>query len=146
MKNLKIATVALFASAAVSAQDLTISQVPTNLNSNFQKTYPNATDVEWEREGENYKVEFEMGQMDNEIYYGKNGNVLKSEMEITENGLPPAVKKTVQNKYPNYKIDEVVVTEENGRKTYGVELEKWFQKDKKLLIAGDGTFINESSS
>ncbi|WP_419212072.1 PepSY-like domain-containing protein [Maribacter sp. X9] len=145
MRNLAIAALALFASATVSAQDLMTSQVPTNLNTTFQKAYPNATDVEWEMEGENYKVEFDMGQMDNEIWYSKDGNTIKTEMEITENELPAAVKKTAQIKYPKYKIDEVEMTEENGQKTYEVELEKWFEKDRSLVIAEDGTLINERS-
>lgn len=145
MKNLKIAAIVLFATATVSAQDLMTSQVPTNLNTNFQKAYPNATDVEWEMEGENYKVEFDMGKMDNEIWYSIDGNTIKTEMEITENDLPSAVKNTVQSKYPDYKIDEVEMTEENGKKTYEVELEKWFQEDRKLMISENGDLISERS-
>ncbi|MGO3719374.1 MAG: PepSY-like domain-containing protein [Mesonia hippocampi] len=115
------------------------------MNTNFQKAYPNATDVEWEMEGENYKVEFDMGKMDNEIWYSIDGNTIKTEMEITENDLPSAVKNTVQSKYPDYKIDEVEMTEENGKKTYEVELEKWFQEDRKLMISENGDLISERS-
>tara|TARA_R110000772_G_scaffold74718_4_gene162721 strand:- start:1093 stop:1530 length:438 start_codon:yes stop_codon:yes gene_type:complete len=145
MKNLKIAAIALFATATVSAQDLMTSQVPTNLITNFQKEYPNATDVAWELEGENYKVEFDMGKMENETWYSKDGNTIKTEMEITENNMPQAVKNTAKSKYPDYKIDEVEVTEENGKKTYEVELEKWFQEDIKLVISESGALISERS-
>ncbi|HEA29396.1 MAG TPA: hypothetical protein ENH91_05295 [Leeuwenhoekiella sp.] len=145
MKKLKLSLVALIVTATVSAQDLVIDQVPTTLNTNFQKAYPSATDVEWEMEGGNYKVEFDMDKMDNEIWYSKDGNIVRTEMEMTEKDLPAAVKKTAQSKYPKYDIDEVEMTEENGQKTYEVELEKWFQKDRKLIIAEDGTFISEQS-
>ena len=145
MKKLRLSAVALIVTATVSAQDLMTDQVPTTLNRSFQETYPNATDVEWEMEGGNYKVEFDMDKMDNEIWYSKDGNILKAEMEMTERDLPTAVKTTAKTKYPKYKIDEVEMTEENGQKTYEVELEKWFQKDKKLIIAEDGTFISERS-
>lgn len=145
MKNLKIAAILLLTAASANAQDLMTSQVPTDLNTSFQKAYPNATDVEWEMEGENYKVEFDMGKMDNEIWYSKDGNTIKTEMEITENDLPAAAKNTAQSKYPDYKIDEVEMTEENGKKTYEVELEKWFQEDIKLVISENGTLISERS-
>lgn len=145
MKNLKIAAFALFTTAAVSAQDLMTDQIPANLIATFQKAHPSATDAEWEMDNETYKVEFDIADMENEIWYSKDGNILKTEMEISENDLPIAVKKTVQSKYPNYNIDEVEVNEENGKKMYEVELEKWFQKDRKLIIAENGTFISEQS-
>lgn len=141
MKNLKIAVVALFATAAVSAQDLAKNQVPTNLNESFQKAYPNATDVEWEMDGMNYKVEFDMNKMENEVWYSKEGNIIKSEMELTEKDLPGAIATAVKNKYPEYSIDEVEVTEVDGKKTYEVELEKWFSEDIKLFFSEDGSIL-----
>ena len=56
MKTLKITALALFATAMVTAQDLKTSDVPANLNTAFQKEYKDATDVEWELDGMNYKV------------------------------------------------------------------------------------------
>lgn len=144
MKNLKIVALALLATAAVSAQDLKLDQVPANLNNSFTQAYPSATNVEWEMEGTNYKVEFDLGKMDNEVWYSKTGSIVKTELEITKTDIPAAVAATVQSKYPKYKIDEVEMTEENGKKTYEVELEKWFSKEKKLVIAENGTFIKES--
>lgn len=141
MKNLKIAALALFATAAVSAQDMATNQIPANLNSSFQQAYPNATDIEWEMDGMNYKVEFELDKMDNEIWYSKEGKVVKSEMEVTENDLPSAVSSAIKEKYSDYSVDEVEVTEMDGKKTYEVELEKWFSDDVKLVIAEDGTIL-----
>ncbi|WP_203296264.1 PepSY-like domain-containing protein [Luteirhabdus pelagi] len=143
MKNLKIAVLALFATATVSAQDVMTNQIPQSIMDNFQKTYPNATDVEWEMDGMNYQVEFDLENMDNEIWYSKDGNIVKSEMETTENELPSAVASTIKSKYGKYKIDEVEVTEENGKKTYEVELDKWFAKDKKVILAENGNVLSE---
>lgn len=144
MKNVKIIALALFATAAVSAQDLATNQIPANLNATFQKGYLNATDVEWEMDGANYKVEFELNNMENEIWYSKDGSILKQEKELHKTELPSAVSMTIQSKYSNYKIDEIEMTEENGVKTYEVELEKWFSKDKKMMIAENGDILSES--
>jgi uncharacterized membrane protein YkoI len=143
MKNLKIAALALFATAAVSAQDLSANQIPSDLNSNFQKAYPNATDVEWEKEGMNYKVEFDNDKMENEIWYSKDGSIVKSEIEITENDLPSAISTMLKKNYSEYKVDEVDLINENGKKMYEIELEKWFSEDKKILVTENGELISE---
>lgn len=141
MKNLKIAAFALFTTAAVSAQDIAVNQVPANLNENFTKAYSSATDVEWEMDGMNYKVEFDLDRMENEIWYSKEGKILKSEMELNEKDLPSAIATAVKNKYPEYNVDEIEVTEIDGKKTYEVELEKWFNEDVKLSFSEDGTIL-----
>jgi uncharacterized membrane protein YkoI len=143
MKNLKIAALALFATAAVSAQDLSANQIPSDLNSNFQKAYPNATDVEWEKEGMNYKVEFDNDKMENEIWYSEDGSIVKSEIEITENDLPSAISTMLKKNYSEYKVDEVDLINENGKKMYEIELEKWFSEDKKILVTENGELISE---
>jgi uncharacterized membrane protein YkoI len=113
------------------------------LNSNFQKAYPNATDVEWEKEGMNYKVEFDNDKMENEIWYSKDGSIVKFEMEITKNDLPSAISTILKTNYPEYKVDEVDLINENGKKMYEIELEKWFSEDKKILVTENGELISE---
>jgi len=141
MKNLKIAAIALLATASITAQDIENDKVPTSLNSSFQKAYPNASDIEWEKDGVNFKVEFDQDNMENEIWYSNTGEILKTEKEVTLEDLPSAVISTIKNKYPKYDIDEVELIEAKGNKTYEVELEKWFSEDVKLLIAEDGSIL-----
>ncbi|WP_194852302.1 PepSY-like domain-containing protein [Nonlabens antarcticus] len=143
MKNLKIAVIAMFATAAVTAQDLRADQVPSDLNNSFQKEFPQATDIEWEMNAETYKVEFDMGRMDHEIWYSKDGKKIKTEMEITEAELPASIAATLKKNYNSYNIEEVEVTEENGTKTYEIELEKWFSDDIKLIMSEKGIVIRE---
>lgn len=141
MKNLKIAAIALLATASITAQDIENDKVPTSLNTSFQKAYPNASDIEWEKDGVNFKVEFDQDNMENEIWYSNTGEILKTEKEVTLEDLPSAVISTIKNKYPKYDIDEVELIEAKGKKTYEVELEKWFSEDVKLLIAEDGSIL-----
>lgn len=145
MKNLKfkIAALALFGVVAVQAQDLTMQEVPANLNESFQKAYPQATDVEWEKEGTTYKVEFDANRMEHEIWYSENGNIVKTEKELAIADLPAAVTTALKTNYSKHKIDEVEMTEENGKKIYEVELEKMFSKDIKLFMLDDGSIVEE---
>lgn len=145
MKNLKfkIAALALFGVVAVQAQDLTMQEVPANLNESFQKLYPEATDVEWEKEGATYKVEFDTNQMEHEIWYSENGTLVKTEKELAITELPAAIASALKSNYSKYKIDEVEMTEENGKKIYEIELEKMFSKDITIFMTDNGSVVEE---
>ncbi|MDN3492025.1 PepSY-like domain-containing protein [Winogradskyella bathintestinalis] len=142
MKTLKITTLAIFATIAMNAQDLKMNEVPSNLMTNFQNTYKTASDVEWEKEGMNYKVEFDMKKVEHEIWYTKDGNVVKSEMEVTERDLPAAISTAIKNDYAGYKIDGIEVTEMENKKTYEVELEKGWTKEMKVIFDANGKVLS----
>lgn len=144
MKNLKIAALLLFATAAVSAQDLKTDEVPANLQSKFNTAYTNVTDVEWEKKGDHYKVEFEINKMDHDVWYDAEGNVIKSEIEISANELPSAISSAVKAKYADYKIDTVEVRDEGGKKTYEVEIEKGWTKERKLILDASGKILHDN--
>lgn len=142
MKNLKIAALAIFATATMSAQDLKTSDVPSNLTNNFQKSYANAAGVEWEMDGDNYKVEFDVNKMEHEIWYSKEGTVVKTESEISESELPGAITSVIKNKYADYKVDSIEMTESNGQKNYEVELEKGWTKEVKVVFDATGKVMS----
>ncbi|TXD81798.1 hypothetical protein ESY86_16480 [Subsaximicrobium wynnwilliamsii] len=143
MRSLKLATLAIFATAAMSAQDLKMDEVPSNLADTFKKEYPQATDVEWEMDMANYKVEFDVNRMEHELWYSKEGKVMKSEMELTETDLPAAIASVLKSKYADYKVDSVEVTEENGAKTYEVDLEKGWNEELDLVFSANGEVLSE---
>ncbi len=143
MKDFKIAMIALLGTAAVSAQDMNVNDVPADLRASFEQTYPNAKDVEWEMEGESYKVEFEIDREDHEIWYASDGNTSKMEKEISESDLPKGIQSAISNSYEGYTIDSIDMIEENGSATYEVELEKSGDADKKVIFDTDGKVLNE---
>lgn len=143
MKKLQLAALALFATAAMSAQDLKMELVPTNLADSFKKSYASATNVEWEMEGKDYKVEFDLGTMENEIWYSVDGNILKTEKEISANEMPRAVASAVKTKYSDYKVDAVEMKEQNGVKTYEVEIEKGWFKERNMVIDANGKVLSD---
>ncbi len=142
MKTLKITALALFATAMVTAQDLKMNDVPSNLTSAFKNEYKTAKDVEWEMDGMNYKVEFDTNHMEHEIWYNKEGKIVKTEMEISENDLPSDIVSVIKSKYSGYKIDSVEKTEMDAKKTYEVELEKGWTKEMKVVFDDKGTVLS----
>ncbi len=143
MKNFKIVMIALLGTAGVSAQDLNSNDVPSDLRTTFEQAYPKATDVEWEMEGDNYKVEFEINREDHEIWYPADENTAKTEKEISENDLPQAVVSAISSTYAGYKIDSIEMTEENGSATYEVEMEKGWNDEKQVVFNAEGKVLNE---
>lgn len=143
MKILKIAALVMFATATISAQDLKPNEVPTNLQSIFKAAYTTVTDVEWEKKGDHFKVEFEINRMDHDIWYDAQGNVVKSEIDIKPSDLPSVVVSAVKTKYPDYKIDSVEVREEGGKKTYKVEIEKGWSEERELMIDALGNILSD---
>lgn len=142
MKNLKIIALALFVTAAIQAQDLTESQLLENFTAGLLKEYPTATDIEWERKGTDYKVEFDVGKMEHEIWFNKDGDVVKVEKEITRSEIPAALLAVIGKDYPEYKIDSVESTMKNGVTTYEIELEKDWNESLKVTFSTSGKVLN----
>lgn len=142
MKTLKITALAIFATAMMNAQDLKMSDVPSNLMTNFQNTYKTATDVEWEMDGMHYNVEFEISRMDHEIWYAKDGTIVRSEAEIRKKDLPTTIASAIKSNYAGYKIDSIEVTEMDQVKTYEVELEKGWTKEIKVIFDSEGKVLS----
>ncbi|MFC4689915.1 PepSY-like domain-containing protein [Dokdonia genika] len=85
--------------------------------------------MEWERSGTDYKVEFEVNGLEREIWFNKEGDTVRTELEIVRTELPTELAQFIKRDYPDYSIDEVKSTFRDGVTTYEVELEKgWFDE------------------
>lgn len=67
----------------------------------FEKMYPDAKDIEWERAGTLWEVSFETGTAPNEIdhtaWYDMEGNWVKTKTEIHVTSVPSEIKEFLQN-------------------------------------------------
>lgn len=135
--------VALFA-GTVKAQDLYQNQVPSVIVNSFQKTFPKAFDVEWEMDGENYKVEFETGMLgtDHEAWYEKTGKLIRHKEEISKGELPPKVLAKVNSDFKEYRIDDVEKITEGDQVTYTLEL-KTISEEWKVAFDKEGNVLGK---
>ena len=91
MKNLFVALLAVLPFVTIScAQDIPQHNVPSVILNAFSAAYPNAADIEWEKKGNIYNVEFEIGKTEHEIWYNAEGKVLKHKTEIPLSEVPAA--------------------------------------------------------
>ena len=143
MKTKLILAIALLFLGTTStfAQDLTESQVPTVIVNNFKKEFPKAKDIEWQKKGGQYNVDFEIGWgVDFEAWFSESGNLIKYKQEISEADLPQAIKDAIKKEYAGFRIDDAKKIVKNGVDTYKVELEKG-QDERKLVFSKDGKVI-----
>jgi len=144
MKIIRVAIIALIATATMNAQDLETSEVPESFTEGLLEKYPNATDIEWEKNGTDYKVEFEVGRMEHEIWFNKEGESVRVEQEITTARMPQGLVDIINRDYANYKIDSVEAIEKDGRTTYKVELEKSWNEQLIITYTKEGRVVNFS--
>lgn len=131
--------VALAYVSLVSAQKVQEKDVPATIKAAFQKNYPTARELKWEKENGNYEAEFEMEEADYSVLIDISGNIIETEAEIRIEALPADAVAYVSKNYAGQKIREAArIIDSKGAITYEVEI-----KNKDLIFDGNGDFIKE---
>lgn len=139
MKTL-IALVALsFTTNCLFAQKIKADQVPAPVAKSFAAKHPAVTAEKWEKEGENYEVEFESKEGETSLLMDAKGNVLETEVEVAIDQLPQAAKDYMAKTYKEKKIKECAkITDPHGIVTFEVEL-----KETDVMFDAKGNFLKE---
>lgn len=129
--------VAMMITSITFAQKLQEKNVPASVKASFQKLYPNAKEVKWDKESEKFEASFEINKIDNSVLFDAQGNLLETEIEIAINQLPQSIKDYVTKNYPKQKIKEAAkITDDKGVVAYEAEI-----KGMDLLFDASGKFV-----
>ncbi len=142
MKTIKIALLAIFVTVTMNAQTIVATEVPANFTEGLLKVYPNATDIKWERNNDNYKVEFRDGQLGHMVHFNKQGDRIRVEAKMITTELPEMIAQDLKKNYSDYNIDSVHSIIKNDRTTYKVVLQKkdWVEEIT-LVYSGSGEVL-----
>ncbi len=137
MKKLaSVLVIFLFATFAFAQKE---KSIPTYVKSTFQKKYPTAKNVKWDKEGENYEASFELRKVNHSILMDAQGNIIETEIGIEATQLPKGVLEYVKKHYPNKQIKEIAkITDAKETITYEVEI-----KGIDLIFNTNGLFVKE---
>jgi len=130
------------------AQDLMPSQVPSIVKDALKTKFPNSNDIEWEKKGEYYNVEFEIGRNDHELWITPSGQIVKHKEEISSAQLPQNIKNKIKTDYKGYRIDDVDKLTIKDKVLYKVEIETRTKNNKKevdLILDEDGKSFEKSA-
>lgn len=131
----------MITTGTVFAQDIPQSEVPEAVMKSFNQKFPKASDVEWERKGDLFEVDFDMNFFaDHDARFDASGNLIRHKEEIAKKDLPKAVASAISSQFSEYRIDDVDRITENGKTTYKVELEKG-SEDRKVVFSEDGSLV-----
>ena len=141
MNNHAFLFVAALASMTACAQKTKEKDIPAAVTSAFQKNFPKAEELRWDKEGSNYEASFEWNEVDQSVLFDARGNTLETEMEIAQNELPKAALDYVAAHYNGKSVKEAAkITDASGKVTYEVEI-----KGKDLMFDNSGTYLSSSN-
>jgi hypothetical protein len=99
-----------FSQANATEKEVSKHQVPTTVLEAFEKTHPNAKEVEFEKEmieGKAvYEVEYRENGREYEILYDSDGEILQKEETIDVKTLPEGVVQAIFKAHPKATIEE----------------------------------------
>jgi len=144
MKTMHVMLVMLGLSTASCAQDIPQNKVPSVVINAFQTKFPDAMDVEWEKKGDIFNVEFDLGKVDHEAWMDATGKIIKHETDIKESELPASVKATIAKDFKDSRIDDVDKIEKDGKVYYNVELDGK-TGDRIILFDAAGKQVSDPS-
>lgn len=119
-------------SCTSNAQKIKADKVPTPVKEALTKAYPNAKEIEWDKEGKGFEASFEDGKDEISVVFDANGAVLETETEIEVSALPAKVLEGLKGK----KVKEAAIIMKDGKTMYEAEVGK-----KDLFFDQDGNQI-----
>ncbi|MCO5235264.1 MAG: PepSY-like domain-containing protein [Chitinophagaceae bacterium] len=147
MKKYFLSALALLITfATVTGQDIPKRNVPSVILNNFQKSFPNAKDVEWEKKGDVYKVDFETGTFrnDHSAWYNAGGELIRHKQEISKKNLPRAVLAAIEKDYPGYRVNDVEKITEKNQVSYKMEV-KSLTEDWDIIYDASGKILSKKA-
>lgn len=127
------------AAMIVSAQKLTLADVPAKVKATFAKQHPSLATVKWEKEKGDYEAGFKMDGKTISELYSADGTMKESEVDIKTSELPSSVQGYVKNHYKGSGIREAAkITAANGTVTYEAEVKKM-----DVIFDAAGNFLKE---
>lgn len=141
---LLLLVLAFFLAGPVHGQRATNGAVPSVIQNDLAAAFPKVTDFEWERDGSLFKVEFETeADVDHEIWYDRQGSIVRKVVEIPTEDIPDAVLRTLAADFAGYAIDDAErVTTPDGE-TFRMELESLLKEDWEVAFTADGRLLSK---
>lgn len=116
---------------------------PSAVKSAFEKKFPNAKSVEWEKENDSeWEAEFKLNGVEYSANFSNDGTWKETEHEIKESEIPSAVKRTLTNQFAEYEVEDVEMIETPEFSGYEIEIEKG-KETIELLIDNSGEVLKK---
>lgn len=127
---------AFLSSCKDDSDDVAPDSVPEAVRTSLLAQFPNAVNVEWEKAGANYEVDFDIDMIDYDALMAADGTILKYKHDIQAAELPETIANALSTSYPDARIEDPEKLYEGQQLYYQVELEGG--NAQKLVYSEDG--------
>lgn len=127
---------------AVQAQDVAEKDVPEVVKKALSQKYANATDLEWEKHGNNYEADFDVKRIDHAAMIDSTGKILMTRRDVMEKDLPQGIRTAISQTYKGMRLDDMELVEKDGKTYYQLELDQKGH-DKKVVLAENGKVVTD---
>lgn len=140
MRKSVIILVALVLSTIAFAQKVKVTKIPEIVSKSLLSKYPNAKNIKWDKEENNYEASFESNKIENSVLFNTNGKIIETEVEIITAQLPKSILNYIGKNYKDQKVKEAAkIISEKGILTYEAEIQ-----GKDLLFDENGKLLSVS--
>lgn len=124
MKSIRIIAAAILGFTVLGcSQQIPESKIPSVVLNTLDVEFSNAANVEWEKKGDIYEVEFEVNNIDHEALIEETGTLIKYIKEVSLEELPEMLKTTLSSKEELKKVDDMHLLTLGEASYYQLEFE-----------------------
>ena len=140
MRRSVIIVVVLVLSTIAFAQKVKATKVPEIVTKSLMTKYPNAKNIKWDKEENNYEASFENNKTENSVLFNLNGKIIETEVEISTAQLPKSILSYLSKNYKDQKVKEAAkIISKKGIVTYEAEI-----NGKDLIFDENGKLLSVS--
>lgn len=120
-------------------------KIPAEVTEAFATKFPNAKNVEWADKVTGFEATFNLSDHRQQATFSSKGDWKRSEVSISEEELPAAVKDGLQkSKYSDWEDRSYVYQTEDGSELYRIYVKKNDFQKKFLYFNKDGRLLKDA--
>jgi hypothetical protein len=137
-----ISTLVLLSINVFAQKEMKEVKVPKSVSTAFTKLYPKATEVKWEKEGdEEFEANFKNNSVEISVVIDDNGKLMETETVVQVSDLPASVAPYIAKKYAGYTLSRAAkIVDAKGNITFEAEITKGEVK-KELMFGKNGKLV-----
>jgi len=138
------ALLAVLLSACGEKEPAATMSVPDVAKRAFEVAYPAVKDAQWVKDEEGFEAEWKVDGMEHAVVYDEKGNVLLTDVQVTEAQMPAAIAPYLAEKQAGKAIVKVGMELKAGVTTYEVELDN-AGKELELIFDANGNYLGNEA-
>ena len=124
MKKFLFVALATILTTSSFGQKTSEDKIPQVVKDSFKKSCPTVQNEKWEKENQNFEVEFDLNKQEMSALFGPEGKLIETEVEIAIGDLPATIVNYVSKNLSGKKIKVASrITDAAGKESFEAEVD-----------------------